>query len=222
MTTRIDSEVDKPIQTKSEFLTSIELSFSIRSAGAKYVKYKSLRFFIQINELLGWSIIIGGGLFALITAAFVGRVGDAAQAIVVFIFIGAFCTVQGILVFALGNLFECFIDIEENTRRTAAQLKSPNESGLNVENRTEATAENTLSEFSYLCPSCNTFLKSDVLACPTCGTENPHHPSNKEKRETSQAKVASKTAALATQCSRCGAGINQGDNFCSSCGEART
>jgi hypothetical protein len=83
------------------------------------VKYKNLRFFIGINEVLGWSVLIIG---ALIGGTFFGKAVGAAEGIVLFLGIGAFSTVQRLLIFTLGNVFECFIDIEENTRRTAAQL----------------------------------------------------------------------------------------------------
>ncbi len=191
--------------------------------GTKRMKYKSLRFFIDINEVLGWSVIIGGGLLALFALKFFGEVAGPGPAFVMLIVIGVFSAVQGILIFAVGNVFQCFIDIEENTKIAAGRLKNVNGSNLNVETRTESTPDySSSSGFTYMCPSCSTFLMSNVLSCPTCGTANPHHSSNKAKTEASKADPASDTASSVNQCLRCGAGINQSDKFCSSCGYART
>ena len=184
------------------------------------MKYKSLRFFIGINELLAWGVFIAGGLFALIAGTFFGKTGDGAMGIVIFLGIGAFTAVQGLLIFALGNLFECFIDIEENTRRTVLQLGNRKESDQGEVRKSEIATESTpSSRFSFMCPTCHTFLYSDVLSCSTCGADNPHHPSNKAKIEASKAEAARKAAA--NTCMGCGAKMNQTDKFCTECGHAR-
>ena len=47
-------------------------------------------------------------------------------------------------------------------------------------------AADDASLFTYMCPKCHSFQKSDVLACGKCGGENPHRPhafSHSETRE---------------------------------------
>jgi stage V sporulation protein K len=38
--------------------------------------------------------------------------------------------------------------------------------------------------FTYMCPKCQSFQKSDVLACGKCGTRNPHRPNSFSHSET--------------------------------------
>src|SRR5882724_7820199 len=163
------------------------------------MKYKSIRFFIQINSLLGYGVIYGGILLSLIGAMWLGIAVGGAGGFFLFILtltIGGTTSVfLGLLIFALGDLFQCFIDIEENTQRTVSTLKETNSNRRSIveTDKWPATQTNLSREESspgtvtYMCPNCNRFQNSDVIKCENCGAANPHHPLNKSKPDTSEA-----------------------------------
>jgi hypothetical protein len=126
----------------------------------------------------------------------------------------------GLQIFAMGNVFQCFIDIEENTERTVRLLRdfTSNPIFREASARATGTEESSSSIFTYLCPNCPTFSRSDVISCPNCGTANPHHPANKSKAVGSQTPLSTTQASDTNRCLRCGAGMSVDDKFCSSCG----
>ena len=187
------------------------------------MKYKSLRFFIAINSLFGWAVIVIGCLFSLIWA--IAALADrSVSGFLGFLIIGgSLSAIAGMLIFALGDLFQCFIDIEENTRATANVSKQGVSTKASIDVQTNLSREDSSRRtVTYLCLNCNRFQNSDVIKCENCGAANPHHPSNKSKTETSEAWASNDTRPEATQCRRCGAAVNQTDKFCSLCGSART
>jgi len=186
------------------------------------MKYKSLRFFIAINSLIGWAVIVIGCLFSLLGAIVALAERSSVFGFLGFLIIGgSLSAIAGMFIFALGDLFQCFIDIEENTRPTANVSKEAvsNKASINVQTNL-SRKERSPGTVTYMCPNCNRFQNSDVIKCENCGAANPHYPSNKSKPETSEAWASNDTRPEATQCRRCGAGVNQLDKFCSSCGYA--
>ncbi len=180
------------------------------------MKYQSLRFFIQINRILGWIIIVLGSIASLGVAIEERSAGTFVAGVLISAFVGA-------LIFAWGDLVQCFLDIEENTRSAATLLGnraftgSPSGGSVSSGSHSDASADT----FTYRC-LCGTFLRSDVIACPNCGTENPHNPANKSKVVTGQDRSAPQPSSEAIRCIRCGVGLNQDDKFCGSCGYPRS
>jgi hypothetical protein len=188
------------------------------------VKYKSLRFFIAINSLIGWAVIVIGCLFSLLGAFVALADRSSVFGFLGFLIVGgSLSAIAGMFIFALGDLFQIFLDIEENTRATANVSKedASNKARINVQTSL-SREESSRRTVTYLCLNCNRFQNSDVIECENCGAANPHHPSNKSKPETSKADIATDNVSPSAKCSRCGVGMNQMDKLCSSCGEPRT
>ena len=79
------------------------------------MKYKSLRFFVAINSLIGWAVIVIGCLFSLLWAIF--ALGDRSSVVGFLGFLivgGSLSAIAGMLIFALGDLFQCFICISQH------------------------------------------------------------------------------------------------------------
>lgn len=183
------------------------------------MKYKSLRFFIAINSFVGWAVIGIGCLFSLVWAIAAAAHGSV-MGFLGFSIIGGFVSAfTGMSIFALGDLYQCFLDIEENTRGAANASKDASNKG-SVETNTSREQRST-DTFTYMCPGCNRFQDSEVTKCENCGADNPHHPSNKAKTDTARAANTQQTPPAPPHCPRCGAGMNLGDKFCSSCGYSR-
>ena len=192
------------------------------------MKYRSLRFFIAINSIIGWAVIGIGGLFTLILAITALTDHRPFAFLMSLIIGGAASAIAGMSVFALGDLYQVFLDIEENTRTTARAVREAEPRDAtdrrNIERaeaRTGWMNEGELPpEFIYMCSGCQTF-QSNVVHCPKCGTANPHHPANQAKKGPSTSEGSGETIPVANKCLRCGAPMNQTDKFCTSCGYAR-
>lgn len=94
------------------------------------MKYKSLRFSIAINSLFGWAVIVIGCLSTIATLAH-RNLTDFQEFLIIGVLLSA---IAGMFIFALGDLFQCFIDIDENTRATANVSKEAvsNKASINV------------------------------------------------------------------------------------------
>jgi hypothetical protein len=185
------------------------------------MKYKSLRFLIQINTALGWIVISGGILISAVWATLALEQTGTAYSIVLFMGGTAVSIILGIFIFAWGDIYQCFIDIETNTDSAAGSLRILRSKETRVHEQDHRSGERSNSDFTYMCAGCHTFQRSDVLNCVNCGSDNPHHPSNKSKA-TSESPSASRTRPTSVnQCVHCGTRIGSGDKFCSSCGYAR-
>jgi len=183
------------------------------------MKYKSLRFFIDLSSLIGWVIIIVGCLASVFVAIPMMEKTNSGMPFFTILIPGILISMFfGLQIFAMGNLFQCFIDIEENTGSTVKfleALKSRNEKRVYQDVPVQEVGN---SGFTYMCSGCQTFQRSDVLKCLKCGTDNPHHPSYRSGGASADPLSASQLATGIHRCSRCGAGMNPDDQFCSSCG----
>jgi hypothetical protein len=146
------------------------------------MKYQSLRFVIGISSFLGWAILIGGCFFTLFWAIATLVATQSGLAFFTIVIPGvAISILLGIQILALGNLYQCFIDIEENTGSTVGLLKSLRPRTEIGVYQVQPSQEAPTSGFTYMCPGCHTFQHSDVLNCLKCETDNPHHPKNQSK-----------------------------------------
>jgi hypothetical protein len=166
------------------------------------MRYKSLRFFIQINRFVGYSVIYSGILLSLIGAIWLGSSVSAAEGFFLgfFLFIltltigGLFSVFQGLLIFAVGDLFQCFIDIEENTQRTVSTPTETNSNRLSiVETDEKPVSETSSSRFTY-------------------------SPENNSERIITDQAVSVKGVTTDKQCIKCSTAMSLEDMFCSSCG----
>jgi hypothetical protein len=134
------------------------------------MKYKSLRFFIAINSLFGWATIVIGCLFSLIWAIAALAHRSVSGFLEFLIIGGSLSAIAGMFIFALRDLYQCFIDIEENTRTTASVSKEAVSNKASISVHTDLSRqESSPGTVTYMCPHCNRFQNSDVIKCENCG-----------------------------------------------------
>jgi hypothetical protein len=182
-----------------------------------------LTFVSRLLRSLGWLLAVNGILYAVIAGIIEPSLPNHmfAASDVFDLFTGAASAVVGIIVVGYGELIGVAFAIEANTRSTAGLLENLMIRMENRQHQTEPSRKAPPSDFTYMCRNCSTFQSSDVLSCLNCGEKNPYHPANKSEASSENTPGLSSGGTSVDRCMRCGAGIEAGDKFCSSCGHGR-